>query len=126
MKRILITGFSSNLWRTNTIVKLCKKLGKKLLVDGRGLRNCLELGQQFGYMEDLTKILVEEKGFRTLRDDNLVIVLSGSQGERRSSLVRAARKEHRFLSIKEDDLVIFSARGIPGNDREIIHTKGAL
>ena len=125
-KRILITGFSSNLWRINTIVKLCKKLGKKLLVDGRGLRNCLEMGQQFGYMEDLTKILVEEKGFRTVKDDHLVIILSGSQGERRSSLVRAARKEHRFLSIKENDLVIFSARPIPGNDRDIIHLSDLL
>lgn len=119
-KRVFITGFSSNLWRINIIVKVCKKIGRKLLVDGRGLRDSLELGKKFGYVEELKNVLIDEKQFKNTPDNKLVIVLSGSQGEHRSSLVRTSLKEHRFLSIKKDDLIIFSARPIPGNEREII------
>ncbi|MDD9950324.1 MAG: ribonuclease J [Zetaproteobacteria bacterium] len=117
--RVLLTTFASNLWRLKVIADLCAELGKKLAIAGRGMANCLELGKQLGYIHFQDDLIVPLDRIKSVPNHKLVILISGSQGEDRSALTRVARGQHRQLKINEGDLVLFSSRAIPGNEKSI-------
>ncbi|NRA44680.1 MAG: ribonuclease J [Oligoflexales bacterium] len=118
--RVFITTFASNLWRLKVIVDLCKKHKKKLAVIGRGMINCLELGSELGYVSWPKSVMIDIEDCDNVPDKDLVVLVSGSQGEFRSGLPSIANDEHRNISLKKGDLVIFSARVIPGNEKPIL------
>jgi ribonuclease J len=117
--RVFITGFSSNFWRIQSVLKVCRNLNKKLIVDGRGLKDSIDIAQTLGRLSPNLPTLVDERQAMKTPNNKLVVLLSGSQGETRSSLVRTALGTHRFLKIKKGDLIVFSARSIPGNEKKI-------
>lgn len=118
--RVILTTFASNLWRLKLIADICKRLGKKVLVSGRGIHNCYEMGVELKLFRWPEGILINESQLKNIPDRKVVILSSGSQGEFRSSLYRIANQEHRAIRIKSGDTVIFSARIIPGNERSIL------
>ena len=118
--RVILTTFASNLWRLKVIADICKRLGKKLLVSGRGMQNCYELGVSLKLFKWPEGVLITEKQLRDFPDRKIVILSSGSQGEFRSALYRIAMKEHRTIQIRPGDTVLFSARIIPGNEKNIL------
>ncbi len=119
--RVLLATFSSNFARLKTIFDLCKALDKKLVVNGRSLQDCLEIGQRLGRIDEIEKILVRVEQIRNYPHNKLVLLVSGTQGEERASLTRIATKEHKQVKICDTDIVLFSARAIPGNEKKILH-----
>lgn len=117
--RCFITTFASNLWRIKIIAEICRKLKKHLVPIGRGMQNTIELGMQLGYLNIDPSLLLSEEEASQFSDNKLVILVSGSQAEYRSALWRIALSEHRQFKISAQDRIIFSARVIPGNEKNV-------
>lgn len=122
-KNVFITSFSSNLFRFAMIAELCKSLGKKLFISGTSIRNNFLLAKKMNLIED-TYFSDESEASHKIA--NSVILISGCQGEYRSALARLANDEHRFFHVNAGDLVLFSSRAIPGNEKYIIETINKL
>ncbi|MBI2603817.1 MAG: ribonuclease J [Deltaproteobacteria bacterium] len=116
-KNVFITSFSSNLFRFTLIGEICKSLGKTLYVSGRSIRNNFILARRMNLIQDT---YFSDDAEASAKTSNSVILISGCQGEYRSALARLANDEHRFFRIKKGDLVLFSSRAIPGNEKNIV------
>ncbi|MCB1681967.1 MAG: ribonuclease J [Alphaproteobacteria bacterium] len=123
--RIAVTLFSSNIGRMISIAEAARKTGRHVAVVGRSLHRMVAAAQECGYLKDL-KEFVSEEDIGYLPDEKTVLVVTGSQGEYRSALARIARGEHNAVHLSKGDTVIFSARAIPGNERNINTVKNNL
>ena len=130
--RIFIATFSSNIHRLQQIVDSACKYGRKVCFAGRSMLNVKEVSIELGYLKIPDGVEVGFNDLNKLRDNELVVVTTGSQGESMSGLVRMATNEHKKLEIKEGDIVIVSATPIPGNEKFVgrvtneLHRKGAI
>jgi ribonuclease J len=116
--RVAVTCFASNVARMETIAKAAAASGRSVVVAGRSLRNIEAAARECGYLKGLPPFLREEDA-DDLPDDNVLIMITGSQGEARSALARVALDTHPRIALGEGDTVIFSSRVIPGNERAI-------
>ena len=116
--RVAVTCFASNVARMESIALAARDAGRSVAVAGRSLRNMDAAARECGYLKSLPPFLSEDD-IDDVPDDNLVILVTGSQGEPRSALARIAQDNHPRVSLGEGDTVIFSSRVIPGNERAI-------
>ena len=116
--RIAVTCFASNVARVESVALAAKAAGRQVALVGRSLRNLETAARDCGYLRDVPEFIAEEDA-SDIPDDNLLILVTGSQGEARSALARIASDNHRNISLGEGDTVIFSSRVIPGNERAI-------
>ncbi len=116
---VIVTTFSSNFWRLKTILDVCEKSGRKALILGGGLDNCLKIAGELGMFNPPPGLVIDSSAAMNIPRSKLCVIATGSQGEWRSALMRMANGEHRLFSIMSGDLVIFSSRTIPGNERVI-------
>jgi len=116
--RVAVTCFASNIARIESIALAARDAGRSVAVVGRSLRNMDTAARECGYLRSLPPFLTEDD-LDDVPDDNLLILVTGSQGEARSALARIGRDEHPRLSLGEGDTIIFSSRMIPGNERAI-------
>jgi ribonuclease J len=123
--RIAITCFASNIARVRGIFRAAEAAGRHVALVGRSLHNYVAAAQEAGYLEDLPDFVPEED-IGSIPDDNLLLLVTGSQGEPRAALSRIAADSHRFAVLGEGDTVIYSSRVIPGNERAIGAVQGAL
>ncbi|HUJ14664.1 MAG TPA: ribonuclease J [Thermoanaerobaculia bacterium] len=112
--RILITTFASHIHRVQQIIDLARKYSRKIVMIGRSLVDNIETAERLGYV----RIPREVRGSES---DAEVVITTGTQGEASSALSRMAVGEHKSIEIRRGDLVIISARTIPGNERAIGH-----
>lgn len=122
--KIIVTIFSSNIARIHSISQAAKNTGRSVGVIGRSLHRMIGAAKKIGYLNDVE--FVDEGDINMIPDENIVIIATGSQGEYRAALARISRGDHRSVRLKPRDTVIFSARAIPGNDREINTVKNNL
>lgn len=123
--RIAITIFASNIGRLKSICLAAQESGRQVALIGRSLHSMAAAANDCGYLKDVPPFVTEDDiGY--LPEDKVVMVVTGSQGEARAQLARIARGEHQEISFHKGDTVIFSARPIPGNEREIIEVKNNL
>lgn len=123
--RIAITIFASNIGRVHSICKAAEANGRSVALLGRSLHRMTSAARECGYLNDVRPFL-EEDQIDSVPDENLVMIVTGSQGEARAMLARIARAEHPFIRFNRGDTVIFSARPIPGNEEEINVVKNNL
>lgn len=123
--RIAVTIFASNIGRLRSITLAAQENGRKVALIGRSLHNMAGAAKECGYLKDIPPFITEDD-VADLADDRVLMIVTGSQGEARAQLARMARGEHREISFRQGDTVIFSARPIPGNEREIISVKNNL
>ena len=123
--RVFVTTFSSNVGRIRSIAEAAQKNGRKVLIMGRSLMRVSEVADENGYMEGLQPFLSPDDFGRTPRN-KIVCILTGSQGEDRAALARLSRDDHPFAKISAGDVVVFSSRTIPGNERPILEIKNGL
>ncbi len=116
--RIAVTCFASNVARVETIAHAAREAGRSVAVVGRSLRNLDAAARECGYLKGIPPFLGEDD-IDDVPDDNLLILITGSQGEPRSALARVAMDTHPRVALGEGDTVIFSSRVIPGNERAI-------
>jgi len=116
--RVAVTCFASNVARMESIAKAARAAGRSTALVGRSLRNIDAAARECGYLKSLPPFLREDD-IDDLPDDNVLIMITGSQGEARSALSRVALDTHPRVALGEGDTVIFSSRVIPGNERAI-------
>jgi ribonuclease J len=116
--RIAITCFASNVARVESVAIAARDAGRSVALVGRSLRNLDNAARETGYLSTIPQF-VSEDGANDVPDDNLLILITGSQGEARSALARVAADTHPNIALGEGDTVIFSSRMIPGNEKAI-------
>ena len=116
--RVAVTCFASNVARMESIALAAYDAGRSVALVGRSLRNMDASARECGYLKALPPFLTEDD-IDDVPDDNLLILVTGSQGEQKSALSRIARDDHPRVSLGEGDTVIFSSRMIPGNEKAI-------
>ena len=116
--RVAVTCFASNVARIDSIAHAAHAAGRSVAAVGRSLRNIDAAARECGYLRELPPFLGEDD-IDDVPDDNILILITGSQGEPRSALARVALDTHPRVALGEGDTVIFSSRVIPGNERAI-------
>lgn len=130
-RRIIIATFASNVHRLRQIVELAVKYRRKVALSGRSMLNVVDAAERIGELEIPDNVLVDITKIKNLRDSEIVIVSTGSQGEPMSALTRMANGDNSSVSVGENDTVIISASPIPGNEKLIyrvidnLYRKGA-
>ncbi len=130
-QRIIVSTFASNAYRLQSLVTVAHKYGRKIAFTGRSMENILRVSTELGYMKLPPKTLVDINQIKSIPNDKLVVVATGSQGEDMSALYRMAYNSHRQVEIQAGDRVILSASAIPGNEKAIgniineLYRKGA-
>lgn len=119
--RVFIGVFSSNMNRIQMIVNAAVHHGRKVAFDGRSMVSTLELAVRLGMMKIPKGQVVSIASVNQLKDEEVVVVCTGSQGEPNSALQRMSEGDHKHVKLKEQDTVILSSNPIPesGNDRLI-------
>jgi len=125
INRIVVTCFSSNIARIINIVEAAKKNNRKIALIGRSMKKNIEAAVKSKLIKD-SEIFISEEEAALIPRENLVIICTGSQGEKRSALYRIAYNSHRNIHLEKDDVVIFSSRDIPGNEKSINALKNLL
>jgi len=124
-KRIVITCFSSNIARIESIAIAAKKNNRKVALIGRSMRKTIDAAIKNNIIEDHSSFIDEEEA-AYIPKQNLVVICTGSQGEKRSALYRIAYNSHKHIHLENEDVVIFSSRDIPGNEKSINNLKNLL
>lgn len=117
--RILMSTFSSNIHRVQQAIAFGIKYGRKVCIIGRSMERNIEIAMQYGYMKFDRKHFIDQDEVNRFEDNKVLIITTGSQGETNSALFRMSLGEHRHVKISPTDLVILSARAIPGNEAGI-------
>lgn len=116
--RIAVTCFASNVARLHSITQAAHAHDRQVALVGRSLWRINDAARENGYLTDLPPFLTEkEAGF--LPREKVLLICTGSQGEARAALSRMATGEHPDVTLERGDVVIFSAREIPGNEKSI-------
>jgi len=123
--RVAVTCFASNVARVESVVLAARDAGRHVALVGRSLRNLEAAARECGYLRGLPEFVSEDEA-GSVPDDNLLILVTGSQGEPRSALSRIAADTHPNIALGEGDTVIFSSRMIPGNERPITLVQDSL
>ncbi|MBV9827492.1 MAG: ribonuclease J [Alphaproteobacteria bacterium] len=123
--RVAVACFASNVARLHTIAEAARAHGRDVALVGRSLWRMDKAARENGYLTDLPPFLAEDEiGY--IPRDKLVLICTGSQGEPRAALARIAREDHPNVTLEEGDVVIFSSRIIPGNEKSIGRLQNTL
>lgn len=119
--RIVVTCFSSNVARLDSIARAAKKCGREVALVGRSLWRIHGVSSDRGYLKGID--FLNEKEAAMMPRNKIVLICTGSQGEARAALARISNGEHNAVELDPGDVVLFSSRAIPGNEKEIFRTK---
>ncbi|WPX97583.1 ribonuclease J [Candidatus Fokinia crypta] len=115
---IFIPTFASNISRMYSVAQIAKSLGKKMVLAGRSLIRMYEVALKCGYLKEFEPFILAEDASKYKRDE-LIVLCTGCQGERFAVITAIAGQFHPHLDIFKDDLVVFSSKRIPGNEKKI-------
>ena len=124
-RRIILATFASNVYRINHIIETCKKNNRKIALFGRSMENTVDIALKCGYFRDNSIIVTAEEA-NHLKPGEVCLLCTGSQGEPLAALSRIASGTHRQISLRPDDIVIFSSSPIPGNTASVSKTINKL
>jgi ribonuclease J len=117
--RIIIATFASNIHRIQQAIDVSVMFGRKVILSGKSMVSNAQIALDLGYLNIPTDTWLTLDRLKSLDDDKVTILTTGSQGEPMSVLSRIAIGEHKHIQIKDSDTVILSAKMIPGNERSI-------
>lgn len=123
--RIAVSCFSSNVARLISVSKAAEANNRHVCLVGRSLWRIERVARKCGYLDDIPNF-VDPEDAQYLNRNQIIYVCTGSQGEPRAALTRIANNDHRVISLEEGDVVIFSSRSIPGNEKAIDRLKNRL
>jgi len=116
--RVAVTIFASNVARIRAVADAARNAGRHLVVAGRAMHRIIDAAMETGYLPSDFKYYDQEH-YQYLERDETVVLCTGSQGEPRAAMARIAEGQHPHISLGKGDLVIFSSRTIPGNERAV-------
>ncbi len=118
-QRIIIATFASNVDRVQQILDTASKYDRKVVIEGRSMVNVISTASELGYIQVPAHTLIDTAEMKNYRDEQLVLITTGSQGESMAALSRIAADMHKQIIIHPNDVVIFSSSPIPGNEKAI-------
>lgn len=130
-RRLIIATFASNVHRLQQIIDLAVKYRRKVALSGRSMLNVVEAAEKIGEIKIPENVLVDVSKIKNMRDSEIVVVSTGSQGEPMSALTRMANGDNPSVTVGNNDTVIISASPIPGNEKLVyrvinnLYRKGA-
>ncbi|WP_291941692.1 ribonuclease J [Cetobacterium sp.] len=124
--RIIIAAFASHVHRLQQIVNIAHEHGRKIAIDGRSLIKVFDIAATLGYLKLPENIMINLSDVDKMRDNKVVILCTGTQGEPMAALSRIAKNMHKHTKVKEGDTVIISATPIPGNERAVSNNINSL
>jgi len=117
--RVVVASFSSLLTRLYSLIEIAKKMKKKVVLSGRSLQQSISIAQEQRYLDIPQGLIIPEHAIKKYPDKDLLILCTGSQGERYAALNRISLNEHKYIKLKQTDLVILSSSEIPENITKI-------
>ncbi|MDZ4801125.1 MAG: ribonuclease J [Bryobacteraceae bacterium] len=117
--RLIVSCFSSSVHRLQLILDLASEYGRKVAFLGRSMQSVTEISHNLGLLDIPDGILLRPQDIMTAKKDKVCVVVSGTQGEPMSALSRVSVDNHKNLSVEKGDMVVLSARVIPGNEKAI-------
>ena len=114
--RIIVSTFSSNVSRIQQICEVAVKHKRKIVIVGRSMEKVVQISRDFGYIKVPETSIIPAQDIKLYKNDELVILCTGSQGEPTAAMSRIANGEHKDISIRPGDTVVFSSSAIPGNE----------
>jgi ribonuclease J len=117
--KLVVTSFATSIFRLQILVNLAAKFGRKVAFVGRGMNDVSQIAQRLGYLKIPAGLAIREADIKNHPPEDVVCLVTGSQGEPMSALSRIAIDDHRHVTLTPDDVVVFSSREIPGNERSI-------
>jgi ribonuclease J len=124
--RLIIGTFASQFERMVRIIQIAESLGKKVVCEGRSIKNNLEIAQKTGLLKADKGTLISAQDMADYPPDKIVILSTGAQGEEFAALMRIATKQHKLITLNERDTVVLSSSVIPGNELNVQKLKDNL
>ncbi|MEK7553156.1 MAG: ribonuclease J [Patescibacteria group bacterium] len=117
--RIIVATFASMLERLSEIIKIAEKHNRKIFISGFSMKTNIQIAQNLGFMKIKKETIIPLDEINKYKDDKIVLLCPGSQGESNSSLMRIINGEHKQVQIKKGDTIILSSSVVPGNERSV-------
>ena len=117
--KIVVATFASSIYRMQILVDLAAQFDRRVAFVGRGVSENSEIAQRLGYLRVPAGVLIRDSDVRNYPAQDVVCICTGSQGEPQAALPKIAIDDHRHVKLDADDVVVFSAREIPGNEKAI-------
>ena len=122
---VVATTFASNVARVKTLAEAGERAGRSVVLLGRAMQRMVEASVETGVLTDFPSVVSPEEATQMPRE-NVMLLVTGSQGERRAASAQLARGKYRGLQLKEGDLFLFSSKTIPGNEKGVISIMNQL
>jgi ribonuclease J len=114
--RLIIGTFASQFDRLTSIIMVCDKLGKKVVMEGRSIKTNIDIAIEAKLLTVDPKIFISATDMANYPIDRIVILSTGAQGEEHAALLRMATDKHKFITLTERDTIVLSSSVIPGNE----------
>ncbi len=124
--RLIIGTFASQFERMIHIMEVAEKLGKKIVTEGRSIKNNLEIAEKTGLLSIDKSIIIPAQDIGNYPPDKIIILSTGAQGEEFAALMRIATKQHKYITLTERDTIVLSSSVIPGNEIAVQKLKDNL
>ncbi len=121
--RTIIATFSSQIERIKQVMEFAAKTNKKVALDGFSMKMNIELATQLGYIKVPKGVVIPVDSIKNYPDNKVIVICTGAQGEEMAALPRIIAGNHKYISIKKQDTIIFSSSVIPGNERTVQRVK---
>jgi len=122
---VVATTFASNVARLRTLAKAAQAAGRSICLLGRAMKKMVSAAQEAGVLTDFPRTLSPEEALDVPRN-SLMLIVTGSQGERRAASAQLSRGKYLGMQLKEGDMFLFSSKTIPGNERDVLRIMNAL
>jgi ribonuclease J len=117
--KIVVTTFASSIYRHQLLVDLAEQFDRKVAFVGRGMQQNSQIAERLGYLKIRPGLQIRDADIRDFAAQDVLCLCTGSQGEPMAALPRIAIDDHKHVKLAPDDVVVFSARAIPGNEKAI-------
>ena len=116
---VVATTFASNVARIKSIAEAAEEAGRSVCLMGRAMKRMIEVSLEAGVLSDFPKLISPEDA-KAVPKRNLLLIVTGSQGERRAASAQLANGKYQGMTLSAGDLFLFSSKTIPGNERGVI------
>jgi ribonuclease J len=116
--RVVVTTFGSHVGRVASAANAARRAGREIIIAGRAMRNMIDAARNVGLLREVGEFL-DEQSFGYIPPEKTLLMCTGSQGEPRAALARIADDTHPMIALDPGDVVVFSSRTIPGNEKAV-------
>jgi ribonuclease J len=124
--RVVVATFSSLITRIAEIIKIAERLGRKVALNGYSMKTNIQIAQGLGFVKAKEGTLIAVEELAKYKDEKVLILTTGAQGESNAGLMKIINGEHRHIKVKPGDIFVLSSSVIPGNERSVQTVKDNL